>query len=95
MLLAATARTFGQRPSSLLGITEPRVALDLDEALHLVLVRAERADRAVAAGSPFGRLDAVLAGRSPRRTPDGLRYEDPTSLYREAMAARRAEGLVN
>jgi hypothetical protein len=49
----------------------------------------------VAAGSPFGRLDAVLAGRSPRRTPDGLRYEDPTSLYREAMAARRAEGLVN
>ena len=36
-LLAHTARTWGQRPSAMLGLTDPVVAYALDEALALVL----------------------------------------------------------
>lgn len=94
-LLAATAQRFGQRPSSLLGLTEPRVALDLDQALHIVLAKAERAAVQASTGGPFGRLDAILAGQTPRYDEHGLAYEDVKQTYSEVMRARRAEGLVN
>lgn len=93
ILLAATAARFSQRPSHLMGITAPRVALDVDQALHLRLLELERADQRARTGGPFGRLDATLAGQGPRFTEDGLRYQDPRALYREEM--ERRQGLVN
>jgi hypothetical protein len=38
--LALTARTFGQRPSDLIGVPDPVVALVVDEALALRLMGA-------------------------------------------------------
>lgn len=95
LLLARTAQTFSQRPSSLLGLTAPRVALDLDQALAARLFLDRRDQERIAAGGPFARLDAVLAGRGPRHDEQGLRYEDPRAVYREVMAARQREGLVH
>jgi hypothetical protein len=55
-MLARTAQTFSQRPSQMLGLTEPLVALALDEALALRLL----------VESP-----ASAAGRSRHNLPEG------------------------
>lgn len=72
------------------------MAYALDEALaiRLALEDADRV-RPTSAHPAFARLDSVLAGRGPRYTDDGLAYQDPASLFREEMARRAAEGLVN
>lgn len=41
LALAHTAKTFGQRPSSLLRLTDEVIALDFDCAAALVLIQAE------------------------------------------------------
>lgn len=95
MVLAVTAKTFSQRPSSLLGLTGPRVALDLDQTLAVRLKVAENRDQRAHSNTPFGRLDAVLAGQGPQISPDGLRYQSAQAVYDAEMEARRREGLVH
>lgn len=100
MVLAITGRTFGQRPSSLLDPTGRlagrAIALDLDKALAVRLRMAElEQQQAHESGGPYARLDAVLAGRGPRTSPEGLRYEDPIALARAEMDRVRREGLVH
>jgi hypothetical protein len=63
MTLAGTAQRFGQRPSSLLGLRDPVVALALDQALAVRLaIDEDRRAREARSGKP-GML------------PDGMRYE--------------------
>lgn len=56
---------------------------------------AERSQVPAQSDGPFRGVDAVLAGRTPRMSPDGLRYEDPSAVYQATMASLRRDGLVN
>lgn len=94
MVLARTAETWHQRPSTLLALSDPVVALALDEALAARLAMADRDQRDLTApAGPTARLHALLRGAGPRTDPEGLTYEDPVALYRAEMA-RRTEGSV-
>lgn len=76
LLLAHNARTWGTRPSELLGLTEPLVALLIDDALALRLAQQQREDGA----QP--RADAPL--------PPGMRYERASDIDQPLYDAARA-----
>jgi hypothetical protein len=79
LILARQAQTWRTRPSELIGVRNPLVALVLDDALALRLA------------SPGRRMDRSRQHERGAK-PAGLAYEDLTALAR-AVAAR--EGRLN
>ena len=73
LLLGANARTWGSRPSALLEITSPVVALVVDDALATLLRRQ-------AASAPVHRADLNVPG---------MRYEGPADWGRPLHDAER------
>lgn len=91
MLLAANAKEWGVRPSSLLTISEPVVALVLDDALHLRLDRLRAESRAQAQGSrsvppPGFRFESAGDWRRPLR--DVARQTAMREAYLADLAKR-------
>ena len=78
-MLAQTAQLFGQRPSALLGVTDPRLALVLDDALAQRLLAHQAAQQRPGRYSP---------------PPPGTTYEDPMAVA-EAEARLRREQQVH
>lgn len=74
--LATTAAKWGQRPSQMLGLTEPVTALALDEALAVRLTIEEM--RAMTQGSKRQQA-ANLPGQ---QLPEGMRYATEADLER-------------
>lgn len=72
-----TAERFGTRPSTLLTITDPVLALLVDEAVALRLAFRQMGDR---------RSESPARGKLPK----GLQYEDMDDLARRVEAHRAA-----
>lgn len=83
MSIGRTAARFGQRPSSLVGIGAPLIALQLDEAIAFRLDRADAETRRAMVssrrrGQPWG------------QKPAALKYESLDGVLAAELSARKA-----